>query len=737
MLRREAVTLRRAGLVVLVTVISAIARAQLCVPELAETPQINGALDEAAWSQALVVELPFEVDPGDSVASPVRTQALLFSTPNTLYVGFRAFDPHPQEIRAHLADRDQFYRDDFVGIILDTFADHRRAYQFFVNPLGVQGDSLRLVSGEGEEEDGSWDAIWSAAGKITAEGYSVEMAIPFAALRFPSGPGEKSFGFAVFRIYPRSLRHMLFSVPLDRNNACLLCQLPSLVGFTSAKPGRSFELVPTWVAAREQEREDFDAERLNQPSTQGQAGLSLLWGVTPSLTLAATVNPDFSQVEADSKQLAVNRVFTLFFPEKRPFFLEGADAFATPLRAVYTRTIVDPDWGLKLVGKQGASTLGLLVARDQLTPLVLPGPEASGSITLPQPSTVSAGRWRYDLTTNTSMGLLFTRRQGEGFASTLAGLDAFFRLSKADTLTWQWLRSSTHYPQTLDLGTKVSGSAWVASYAHSSRNLEAWAEARNLQEGFRADVGFIPQVGLRGAEIGAQRVFWGKDGGWYTVLRLGGEVERWEDQGGRLLAERQRALLRYQGPLQSTVVLSLSHFRQSWQQHIFSGFFGRLFSNIRFTGDVTTSCSLEAGDAIDYRGSRPARRWAMKPGFTWNIGRRLYLQGDFLVENLVVPEGNLYRAFIAETRFVYYLGVRSFFRLITQHSLLRTWPEHYLEPPDRISREWTHQLLFAYKLNPQTLLFLGAGDGEAGNSQHWARTLQRSIFVKLSYNWQV
>lgn len=733
--------MRGTGFVVLVTLLSAMASAQLRVPELAVSPQIDGVLDEKVWSQALVVELPFEVDPGDSVASKVHTEALLFSTPSTLYVGFRAFDPNPREIRAHLADRDQLYRDDFVGIILDTFADHRKAYQFHVNPLGVQGDSLRLASGEGEWEDGSWDAIWSAAGKITAEGYTVEMAIPFAALRFPSGIGEKQFGFAVFRVYPRSLRRLLFSVPLDRNNACMLCQLPHLVGFASAKPGRSLELVPTWVAAREQERKDFNTERLNQPSTQGQAGLSLLWGLTPNLTLAATVNPDFSQVEADSKQLAVNRVFSLFFPEKRPFFLEGADAFATPLRAVYTRTTVDPDWGLKLVGKQGPSTLGLLVARDQLTPLVLPGPEASKNVSLLQPSTVSAGRWRYDVTTNSSLGVLFTDRRGGGFTSTLAGFDAFFRLSKADTLSGQWLRSSTHYPQTPELGTsantKASGSAWVASYTHGSRNFEAWAEARNLQNGFRADVGFIPQVGVRGAEVGAQRVFWGEDGDWYTVLRVGGEVERWEDQEGRLLAESQRTSLRYQGPLQSTVLLSLSHFRKSWHQHLFSGFSGRLFSNIRFTGDVTASCGLEWGDAIDYQGSRPARRWAVKPGFTWNIGRRLYLQGDFLAENLTVPEGNLYRASIAEIRLVSYFGVRSFLRLITQHSLLRTWPEHYLEPSDRVSRQWTHQLLFAYKLNPQTLLFLGASAGEAGDSQRWARTLQRSVFMKFSYNWQV
>lgn len=268
--------MRGTGFVVLVTLLSAMASAQLRVPELAVSPQIDGVLDEKVWSQALVVELPFEVDPGDSVASKVHTEALLFSTPSTLYVGFRAFDPNPREIRAHLADRDQLYRDDFVGIILDTFADHRRAYQFHVNPLGVQGDSLRLASGEGEWEDGSWDAIWSAAGKITAEGYTVEMAIPFAALRFPSGIGEKQFGFAVFRVYPRSLRRLLFSVPLDRNNACMLCQLPHLVGFASAKPGRSLELVPTWVAAREQERKDFNTERLNQPSTQGQAGLCLL-----------------------------------------------------------------------------------------------------------------------------------------------------------------------------------------------------------------------------------------------------------------------------------------------------------------------------------------------------------------------------------------------------------------------------------------------------------------------------
>jgi hypothetical protein len=142
-------------------------------------------MDEPAWQKALVLELPYEVEPGDNTPAPVRTTCYVLSTPHALLVGFKAFDPNPSEIRAHYSDRDRMFRDDFVGFMLDTFADKRRAYTFAVNPLGVQADGVRSKTA-GDEENYSFDFTWNAAGRITDSGYQVEIEIPFSALRFPA-----------------------------------------------------------------------------------------------------------------------------------------------------------------------------------------------------------------------------------------------------------------------------------------------------------------------------------------------------------------------------------------------------------------------------------------------------------------------------------------------------------------------------------------------------------------------
>lgn len=733
--------MRRVVLIVGVFLFSLETSAQLQVPELNVAVTVDGRLDEQAWAQALLVDLPYEVEPGDSLPAIVRTDCLLFSTNEALYVGFRAYDPNPSEVRAHVSDRDQFFRDDFVGVILDTFADRRRAFQFLVNPMGVQGDAVRTVTPFGEDEDFRWDAVWQADAQLTPFGYQVEIRIPFSALRFAPGQQEKHFGFAALRSYPRSLRRTFFSQPMNRDNPCSLCQLATIAGFFSARPGRQVELNPTWVAARTQERADLADPFMSPPTKEGEAGASLLWGVTPNISVNLTLNPDFSQVEADAKKFSINRVFTLFFPEKRPFFLEGSDYFTTPLQAVYTRTMADPDWGVKITGKEKNSAFGLLAVRDSITPLILPGSQTSTSLQLPLPSTALIGRYRHDLGRASNLGLLFTRRQGRAFTSQAGGWDGLVRLSTSSTLSWQWLWSSTEYPNHPDLaeqaGTRHQGSAWEASFSHATRHWEAWAWARRVDEGFRADLGFLPMVGVQGGEVGGQRIFWGKEGGWFSRLAVGAEVQRFTDQRGKLLEETSRLMGRYHGPLQSTVFLTLFHYRKGWQNREFSGRGFRVFANVRFSGDLTASCGVEGGDAIDYSGNRPATRWEISPGFTLNLGRHLYLQGDFSAERLAVAGGELYRAWVGELRVVYYFNVRSFLRLLTQHSYLRTYPWRFPEPPEPLSREWRHQLLFAYKLSPQTLLYVGAGDEEAGNHQVAAATTQRSLFLKLSYQWQI
>ncbi|HEX6864765.1 MAG TPA: sugar-binding protein, partial [Thermoanaerobaculia bacterium] len=383
--------------------------------------RIDGALDEPAWSAAAVVELLYETRPAENQPPPVETRVLLAYDDSNLYVAFDARDPDPSAIRAHLSDRDTAWSDDFVGIVLDPFNDERRAFEFFINPLGVQMDMFNDDVGGNEDE--SWDAIWSSAGRITETGFIVEVAIPWSSLRFPRTAGEQTWGFDALRFYPRDHRRRIASQPMDRNVTCYLCQISKMTGFAGITPGKNVEVVPTVTSSRTDRREGFQSGQLEDGSVDTDLGITARWGITPNLALNAAINPDFSQVEADAAQLDVNTRFALFFPEKRPFFLEGADFFRTPFDAVFTRNVADPSWGVKLTGKEGRNALGLFVAEDEQTNLILPGSQGSDAVVLPFQTTGAVLRYRRDLGSSSALGVLLTSREGDGYSNRVGGID--------------------------------------------------------------------------------------------------------------------------------------------------------------------------------------------------------------------------------------------------------------------------------------------------------------------------
>src|SRR6266850_2433640 len=428
------------------------ARATYRVPKASSPVVVDGRLNEETWEKALHLQLPFEVNPGDNVPSQVETEAYLAYDETHLYAAFRAKDPNITSIHARLSDRDLAFQDDFVGLVVDTFNDERRAFEFFVNPVGVQMDLVQDdISGN---EDSSWDAIWKSAGQITEDGYVVEMAIPYTSLRFQNGGSDQTWGLDLIRIYPRDRRFLFALNRRDRNRSCYLCQVAKIVGFSGATPGANIEITPTLTAIRSDEKPHFielgDPAFLNEPLIRGdphyELGLTGKWGITPNMIASGTLNPDFSQVEADAAQLKVNEAFALFFPEKRPFFLEGSDYFETPIQAVYTRTVLDPSWGAKLTGKQGKNVIGFFAAEDAKVNLIFPGGQQSGSGAIDDSVTDAVGRYRRDFGKNSALGALVTSRSGAGYSNQVAGFDALLRPAQTDTIRLQFLESSTHYP---------------------------------------------------------------------------------------------------------------------------------------------------------------------------------------------------------------------------------------------------------------------------------------------------
>jgi len=699
---------------------------------------VDGVLDEPAWEDAAIVEIAWETWPGENLTARVRTECRLAFDDDSFYVGCRAFDPEPHLIRAHLTDRDAAFDDDFVGVILDTFDDERRAYEFFVNPLGVQMDLVR--DDVNRREDSSWDAIWQSAGRIVDEGYEVEMAIPVSQLRFCRGQGEMRWGMSVSRIYPRNQRYVLASQPKDRDRACEICQYSYLEGLDGLVPGRNLEIAPTVTGQYSQEREELTDPELETVADDIEAGLNVRWGFTPNLTLNAALNPDFSQVEADVAQLDVNTQFALFYPEKRPFFLESADYYDTPIRAVYTRTVADPAWGLRVTGKEGPNALGVYVAEDDVTNLVLPGAEDSDLESLEQKNLTGVVRWRRDLGGNSSVGVLATARDGEDYSNAVVGIDGLVRFGPSDWMDVQALWSETEYPDVIHTEYDqpegaFSDSAIVLRYQHLTRDWYWRASYQDYGEGFRADSGFVPQVDFRRLAAGVERRLWGEPDGWWARAEIGADWDRTETQDGFLFEEEYEAWFNFSGPRQSFAMIRGGFRDRGYEGQRFDqtylGFYGEVYA----FSNLYTSLGVHVGDQLDFANVRNGDRVRLEPEITWRAGRHLRLELHHTYEHLDVEGGRLFTANLAELRGVWQFTTRTFVRVILQYTHVDRDLGLYDDPEDldACTRRLFSQLLFSYKLNPQTVFFLGYSDAQRGNDVVDSMTANRTVFVKVGY----
>jgi hypothetical protein len=722
-------------------------RPPLQIAPAASKIEVDGALDEPAWQSAAKLELGYETRPAENAPPPVRTEALFTYDDGHFYIAFRAHDPSPVEIRAHLTDRDAAFSDDFVGIVLDTFNDERRAFEFFVNPLGVQMDMFQ--DDVGGSEDVTWDAIWDSAGKVHGGGYDVEIAIPWSSLRFQRAEGAQTWGFDAIRFYPRSQRHRISSQPMDRNVTCYLCQASKMTGFSGVSPGRNLEITPTVTSNRTDAREEGALDRpLRDGDAETEPGVTAKWGITPNLTLNAALNPDFSQVEADAAQLDVNTQFALFFEEKRPFFLEGADFFRTPLSVVFTRNVADPEWGAKLTGKQGKSAVGLFVVQDDRTNLILPGSSGSELAFFPMETTDAVLRYRRDLGSSSALGVLYTGREGDGYFNRLGGLDGLYRIDDSNQVRAQFLQSQTEYPVgradndgdgeddfDLPAGTLEDDALWL-SYDHNSRNWTAYARWEDVGRDFRADMGFLPQVDYTFSLAGLRRIWYGKR--WHRRT-LGGDWDRREDQSGQLLEEEIEVSAELQGPLQSYFIVGAGQRDRFFNGILFPETFGYAFGEADFNGNLYGSLNVYAGDEVDFVNTQAGDFVEVAPTLRLDLGRHLRSRLSHTFQRLDVEGGNLFTANLTQLSTVYQWNVRTFLRAIFQYTKIERTPGLYIAlNPEEVEPESERlftQLLFSYKLNPQTVFFLGYSDVSLADRRIDLTRESRTFFLKIGYAW--
>ncbi|MDT7542245.1 MAG: hypothetical protein QOE33_2149 [Acidobacteriota bacterium] len=408
------------------------------LPRFEKAPVIDGRLDDEIWKHAAVFKDFYQIEPGDNIAPSKPTEVFIGFDSHYLYVAFHAYDD-PTQVRARVAKRDDIGDDDNVGLFFDTFHDHRRAYQLEFNPLGIQADAIRT---EGNGEDYSFDLVMESKGLTTADGYTVEAAIPFKSLRYEAGKG-KLWGLHIFR----SIKHLNNEtdswMPISRDIEGMLIQEGAVTGLEGISTARTLDVIPSLTLSETGRRvratppepspggiNPADPTRLLNEPIHHDIGLTGKFTLTPTITLDFAYNPDFAQVEADQTVVTANQRFPIFFEEKRPFFLEGKEIFDTQSNVVHTRSIIDPDYAVKLTGKRGRNTFGLIAAVDA-------GPGSFSEDERQDPANarfvgkkayVGVLRAKRDVGAESSVGAFATSYNFIEKHNQLAGLDGRFKL---------------------------------------------------------------------------------------------------------------------------------------------------------------------------------------------------------------------------------------------------------------------------------------------------------------------
>jgi Domain of unknown function (DUF5916) len=467
-------------------------------------PAIDGRLDDAVWADAPSVVLAKTFIPDFGRDPSERTVASMAYDEENLYFAFKCFDREPDKIKAAVANRDTIRADDFICINLDSFNDRQSLYAFYVNPLGIQTDS-RFAGGV---EDFSVDFVWSSAGRLDPDGYSVELAVPFKSIRYA---GSKRVEMSIFfeRRISRRSEHSSYPALDPARGYFFLTQMMPLE-LEDIKQYTLLEVLPA-VTYRD------GAERVEGVLVGdrgvGDAHLTGKYGITSQLILDGTWNPDFSQVEADAGQVDVNLRYDLFFPEKRPFFLEGSEMFqlagtseSDPLvAAVHTRKIIDPLVGFKLSGKVGRrDTVASILALDG-SPQGEPGWAAGDDKT----AGFAVLRYKRAVGSDGYLGAFYTGREHGGGANQVAGLDGQLRLTKSSQIGFHGFGSWTR-PVPADgaaLGT-TPGQALGINYLYDTRDLNLSFSFYDISTDFETAAGYLTRPGVAGIVASAAPRFY-------------------------------------------------------------------------------------------------------------------------------------------------------------------------------------------------------------------------------------
>ena len=499
---------------------------------------IDGRLDDEMWKTAAVFKDFIQTGPGDNIAPSRPTEAYLAYDEKHLYIAFKCWDER-DKIRATVARRDEVFGEDNVRVWLDTYNDQRRAYVLGWNPLGIQQDGIFT---EGQGADFSVDIVMESKGVIEDWGWSVEVKIPFKSLRYAAGKG-KLWGFNAARNIDRFNDEFDSWMPDDRNVSGFLIKHGKITGLDEIKTERTLEIVPSITISETGQRrrtiprflvlpDSIDPGRFVNQNIEQDIGVNIKYSITPNVTLDLTYNPDFAEIEADAPVVLANQRFPIFFQEKRPFFLEGADTYQTPIFVFNSRTIIDPDIAAKLTGKIGKTSFGFLAASDKAPgnyddedrndPFIRPRINEF----LDRNALFGVLRVKRDIGKENSLGFVGTYRSFPEQRNLLGGFDGKFKLNPKTVFNFQIVGTHsrrcffepTFEPSlepfqagrnrdicggsTFNRYRTGNGLAYYAEYDYTEKNRGFSISVLGRTQDYRADAGFTRRTNTNSIEFG-------------------------------------------------------------------------------------------------------------------------------------------------------------------------------------------------------------------------------------------
>jgi hypothetical protein len=750
-------------------------RTRVDVPRIDTVANIDGNLDEPVWRRAARLTGFSQYQPVDGLAAEEPTEVLVWYAPDAIYFGIRAREIHGNVVRATHANRDNIDSEDQVQILLDTDNSRQIAFLFGVNPYGVQQDGTRSAqfaggaggasaTGGGFQNinplEGSVDLnpdyFFESKGRLVEGGYEVEVRIPFKSLRYQDA-SVQNWGIHILR----RVQHSGFQdtwAPAIRANANFLAQSGILEGLHDLRRGLVLEATPTMTAHADRSPTLGNGRDYQQ---KGELGGDARWGIRQNLTLNGTINPDFSQVEADIGQVLLNERFALFYPEKRPFFLDGLELFDSPNQLIYTRRIVAPTGGVKLTGKLAALNVASIIASD----------DRQYSWAGGHSPIFGVSRLRYDFGSNNTLGAVLTAREDGGDHSRVAAADYRFYHSKLYFAQFQAAESWTD-----SVGSHRTGSLLQADWDRTGRAWGFHYTLRSLDPGFNAAAGFVNRTGLLETRVFNRLTGYGAPGALVQTYGAFFQEDRiWNNAGaGHGLAESTEGITpsaTIRGGWQLSGAVTHSYF--TFDPELYSGLTvqqstGTLVDTTAFVVPgpesdqwggsfrvTTPTYRLFSGTASITRGQVPIFREAA-PGNSSRVDATLAVRPTTAIRSslqfsrLTIARRADGSRFSAETipriKVEYQVSPPIFLRVVGQYaartrSTLRDRNGNPIlldgvldagETTNEFSTDW----LFSYRPVPGTLVYLGYGSTLEEPREFKFQDLHRTrdgFFGKISY----